>query len=483
MVRKTLILLFLGLLVLFIVTEDRGSSTLELWHTEKLENEFDRDTHAVRVNDFSGYLELEQALFEELDSKIYSRTETGPAYLLNRYSAGSLTDPSGAQPNWNRSFSWDAKMPKGGVLLLHGMSDSPYSLRTLAQALQGQGYHVIGLRLPGHGTVPSALRHAHWEDMAAAVQLAMEQLIAKSPGRPVHVIGYSTGASLAINYTLDQLESELPAPSSLVLISPAIRVHPFSALAGIKDSLSVIPGLGNWAYVSIMDEFDPYKYNSFATNAAAQVHAVTKRVVQRIQALQGSPILEQFPPVLVHKSAVDATVTTAAVVDNLLLKLPGQSNELVLFDINRHELFKSALLIADPAPLADRLVQDAALPFTLTTISNKDTGSYAVEERRRNPFARDNASVTPLLSEWPRDVVSLSHVALVFSPDDPLYGRTASQDSELIFLGNLAFYGERGLLRIPPDWLLRMRHNPFYDYLEQRTVDWLETAELPPSMD
>ena len=46
-------------------------------------------------------------------------------------------------------------------------------------------------------------------------------------------------------------------------------------MAGFKNALAVLPGLGGLAYLSIMDEFDPYKYNSFATNAGAQVHRLT----------------------------------------------------------------------------------------------------------------------------------------------------------------------------------------------------------------
>jgi hypothetical protein len=36
-----------------------------------------------------------------------------------------------------------------------------------------------------------------------------------------------------------------------------------------------------------------------------------------------------------------------------------------------------------------------------------------------------------------------------------------------------ALQGERGVLRIPGDFLLRLRHNPFYDYLERRVLDWV----------
>ena len=61
------------------------------------------------------------------------------------------------------------------MLLLHGMSDAPYSLRALGEALHARGFHVLGLRLPGHGTAPSGLVTATWEDMAAAVALAARQ--------------------------------------------------------------------------------------------------------------------------------------------------------------------------------------------------------------------------------------------------------------------------------------------------------------------
>jgi hypothetical protein len=40
----------------------------------------------------------------------------------------------------------------------------------------------------------------------------------------------------------------------------------------------------------------------------------------------------------------------------------------------------------------------------------------------------------------------------------------------------MAIQGERGLLQFPSDWLLRLRHNPFYDFLEARTIEWIDNA-------
>ena len=58
--------------------------------------------------------------------------------------------------------------------------------------------------------------------------------------------------------------------------------------------------------------------------------------------------------------------------------------------------------------------------------------------------------------------------------DDPLYGARPYDSNEVLHLGNIAFLGERGLLKFPADWLLRLRHNPFYDFQELRALDWID---------
>jgi alpha-beta hydrolase superfamily lysophospholipase len=361
------------------------------------------------------------------------------------------------------------------------MSDSPYSLRALGEALNRRGYWVVGLRLPGHGTVPSGLKVVTWEDMAAVVGLAAQHLSARIGRQPLHVIGYSTGAPLALNYSLDAQENEtLQIPASLILISPAIGLHPAAGLAGIKKLLSFLPGLGQMAWLSIQPEFDPYKYNSFATNAGNQVHRLTRSVTRRIAAWAQNNDVEAFPPILVFKSTVDATVSENAVVDDLLTPLNSARHELVLFDVNRLSL-KSLLLSANPAPLTERLMSDQSLPFPLTRVTNENQESTAVVAMRKDPQTNDSPEISDLRLRWPRGVFSLSHVALPFPPDDPLYGEQASAGGNLIHLGHLDLKGERNVLKIPCDWLLRMRYNPFYDYLERRTIKWVEDANRLPS--
>jgi alpha-beta hydrolase superfamily lysophospholipase len=331
---------------------------------------------------------------------------------------------------------------------------------------------VLGLRLPGHGTAPSGLLEVRWQDMAAAVRLAMVHL---GEHGPVHMIGYSTGAPLALNYTLDaQQGPDLPLPASLVMLSPAIGVSPAAALATWKRRLSYLPGLDHLAWLDMMPEFDPYKYNSFTTNAGEQVYLLTEQVATRV-ARRGDAA-KPLPPILVLKSAVDATVSSEAVAAKLLLKLAPERHEYVMFDINR-QAANTGLLVTDPGPLTRRMLADPNLPFTFTVVGNADSESSAVAVRSKPPFTAEAGAPQPLGVTWPPAVLSLSHVALPFPPDDPQYGATNPGIADQVYLGHVPIQTERGLLRFSPDWLIRMRHNPFYDYLEQRVLAWLAAAE------
>ncbi len=453
----------------------RSGPSLRVWHTEMLTAEFTAE-RADEVQTLDDYRRLEDELFAQLNEQVYAHTETGPAHALVRYSAGSAADPRRRKPDWNRSFELRADTPAGGALLLHGMSDGPYSLRALGEALNEGGYWVLGLRLPGHGTAPSGLTTVNRDDMAAAVRLGMAHLASTVGPEPIHIVGYSTGAPLALDFALEALEGNTsPTPASLVLISPAIGITPAAALTKWLGRLAILPGLEKLAWTSILPEFDPYKYNSFTANAGEQVHRLTRSVATAVEARAASGPIEGFPPTLVFLSTVDATVSADAVIDNLLAHLAPHRHELVLFDINRSSI-KSTVLVSDPGPLTARLMADDALPFALTLIANENDESAAMVSRRKAPLAAQ-VSTEPLNLAWPRGVISLSHVALPFPPDDPLYGRRPPENEELLFLGQMAIQGERGLLQFSSDWLLRLRHNPFYDVLESRTLEWVEDPE------
>ncbi|MGB6971025.1 MAG: alpha/beta hydrolase, partial [Desulfobulbales bacterium] len=244
----------------------------EPWHVVKLDEEFTTASIAA-VPDFESYRKLEDRLFKELDEKVYHASE-GLGSLFNRYASGSLSDSFKYEVNWNRSFELPADNPRGGILMLHGLTDSPYSIRSLAEELHAQGFWVIGLRLPGHGTIPAELTRINWKDWAVAVDLGANHVRGRiGPDLPFYILGYSNGGALAVEYSLRVLNGEnIPKPEGLILISPELGLPAIASMAKFQLALSRLPGLGKLAWESVMMEYDPYKYNSFPVNAGEQAY-------------------------------------------------------------------------------------------------------------------------------------------------------------------------------------------------------------------
>jgi len=432
---------------------------LDTWHEADLDAEF---TVTSEVQDFSGYLAREEKLFAQLDKEVLDQIAPEDRRRINRYHRGSLSDPARWQRNWNRTFELEPDKPQMGVLLLHGMSDSPYSLRTIGQRLHQTGARVIGLRLPGHGTAPAGLVTVKWEDMAAAVELAVRYLRDKAGGRPIFIVGYSTGAALAVQYALKTLEeADLPKVAGLVLISPSIGVTGAAALAVWQARIGHLLGLDKLAWNSIGPEYDPFKYNSFAVNAGDQVYRLTLEIQSCFDKLGKTGSL----------SIVDATVSTQAVTDGLFKRLPEGGHELVLFDINRRVEVKE-LLSRNPETIINPLLNGDSLTFALSLVTNRNAENPEVMIRHR-PTGKSEVTEKAIAFAWPDGIYSLSHVALPFPESDPLYGGTMADSSPGISLGNFAPRGERNVLQISANDMLRQRWNPFYVLLENRLVEFV----------
>jgi len=460
---------FVTALAVYIYLLDKRPD-LSVWHVADLDEEFTADSG---ISDFKQYLAMEERLFEQLDRLVYDQVPTGPENAINRYSRGSLSDPGRWPVNWNRSFEMAHERPRAGVLLLHGLSDSPYSLRALGEGLHAAGATVLGLRIPGHGTAPSGLVETRWQDMAAAVRLAARHVRDTVGDRPLYLVGYSNGGALAVQYALETLEdNSLPEVSGLVLLSPEIGVSSVAALAVWQGRLGHLLGLEKLAWNVLLPEYDPFKYGSFAVNAGDLAHRLTAHIQQQLGALQQGDRLVDMPPILAFQSSVDATVTASALIVNLFDRLPPADHELVLFDINRRAEVGS-LLAEDPRTVFRPLLAKDMRGFDLTVVTNENSESNRVVAMTTLSAERNPATIS-YLDDWPAGIFSLSHVALPFSPMDPVYGGPAAPDSPGIELGNLAPRGERGVLQVSGTDLLRLRWNPFYDYVQSRVLDFTE---------
>jgi len=461
-----------GLLVLIVVgvmmLEKRPN--LAVWHDADLDEEFTADSE---VASFADYLALEDRLFEQLQTLVYDEVPTGQEYSLNRYSRDSFADPGRWPHNWNRSYELAQDAPVAGALLLHGLSDSPYSMRTLAERLHAEGLHVLVLRVPGHGTAPVGLVDVEWQDMAAAVKIGMRHLRDATPDVPLYAVGYSNGGALAVQYALSALQDgTLPTLDGLVLLSPEIGISRLAAFAIWQERLGHVLGLGKLSWSSILLEYDPFKYGSFAINAGKLAHELTIEIQNRIGRVGAEGALDRFPPLLAFQSVVDATVSAPALVHGLFERLPaGGDHELVLFDVNRTTQIGS-LLNNDPTAWVDSMLKNRTLAFGVTAVMNESPTSERVVAHHLAPDS-EVVTTTPLDLHWPGDVYSLSHVALPFPPEDPVYGGPNASESPGVQLGNVALRGERGALLVSAAEQLRLRWNPFHSYLLDRTVEFV----------
>jgi alpha-beta hydrolase superfamily lysophospholipase len=467
-----LIACFIAVVSIFVYVLD-GRPDLSAWHLADLDEEF---TVGSDVSDFRQYLALENRLFEQLDALVYAKVPQGPENIINRYSRGSLSDPERWSVNWNRSFERRQDEPKAGVLLLHGLSDSPYSMRALGQLLHEQGAWVVGLRIPGHGTAPSGLVETRWQDMAAAVRVAARHVRDAVGDKPFYLVGYSNGGALSVEYALSTLDdTALPRPSGVILLSPEIGVAAVAAFAVWQGRLGHLLGLEKLAWNGLLPEYDPYKYGSFAVNAGDLAYRITVHIQEQLNSLQGSGKLERMPPILAFQSSVDATVTASALVANLFARLPPANHELVLFDINRN-IAAATLLKHDPRTVFKPLLDKTDRGYDLTVVTNENPETNRVVART-TVHGNKTFSAPTNLGEWPPGIYSLAHVALPFSPRDPVYGGPSAGKSPGIQLGNLALRGERGVLLVSGTDLLRLRWNPFFDYVESRVLRFTQLGD------
>ena len=453
----------------------RKKSDLQPYHRIYLKSEF--RVHDMRENyHFAEYLAQEERVFVELQTRFLDHFEETEENFLCRYHPQGPSHPSSIDERFNRTREQRPPAIRGGALLIHGLTDSPYSVRYLADLLYEQGYYVVSLRIPGHGTLPSALTKARWQDWMGAVQIATRHVSDTiGPDQPLLLAGYSNGGALAVLYALRSVQDQdLPCPTRMLLFSPALAVSKFAAMAHQLKALSVIKYFEKSKWSTIGPEYDPFKYNSFPLQAGSQSYQLAVAVEKSIMGLRSSDAWKLLPPILTFQSLVDSTVSVPAVLD-FYARLEGPGHELVLFDVNRAAQLEN-FLSAHPQHQLNRLKQSPTLPYTLTLLTNENPESLQVISKTR-PIGQGtyNAPV-PIDASWPRQTYSLSHIALLFPPTDPLYGTDPDETVNCVHLGSLGMRGERGLLKISADTLMRLRCNPFYDWMMAKIEN---TTALP----
>jgi alpha-beta hydrolase superfamily lysophospholipase len=460
------------------IYDTQGGPPLELWHThvpdELTVKQFDRASWADSMK-------AEGAIFDDVRRQVTEKLDPDEKVPINRYFEGSPIYPGHFKQDWNRSYIMQPEgKPIGAAVFLHGLTDSPYSLRHIAERYRERGFVSVAVRLPGHGTVPAGLTDVHWEDWMAATRLAVrEARRLAGPTAPLHIVGFSNGGALALMYALDAIEDKsLARPDKLVLLSPMVGVTRFARFAGLAGLPAIFPAFAKSAWLGLMPEFNPFKYNSFPVNGARQSYELTDVLQRRIATFSREGRLETIAPILAFQSVVDFTVSTRAVITALYDLLPANGSELVLFDINRNAKLGPLLSTSTDTVLA-RILPPAERRFRTTVIANISPVTDEVEARTVEP-GQTAEQKRSLGLDYPADIYSLSHVALPFPTDDGLYGTHPDPKDDFgISLGAIASRGERGTLIVSLDTLMRISSNPFYPYLIERIESLMPAVPAP----
>lgn len=236
-------------------------------------------------------------------------------------------------------------------LVLHGLGGGPYELSPLIAALENEGLRVSTPVLPGHEGPGPVMPASNWRDWSATAERAFDELSAA--GEPVVVIGFSTGATLAL-----QLATRRPV-ARLVLLAPFLAIRyttwiPLRPATFLRPLARLIPSLPRrspavrdpamrrWA--SAADRFRTF--NLHATLSALELIDLVKPLVSVINV-----------PTLIIQGELDTVVEPAgaswlhenlAATDKSLIRLAG-TDHLVALDREREQVI--ALIKAFALPL------------------------------------------------------------------------------------------------------------------------------------
>ena len=185
-----------------------------------------------------------------------------------------------------------------GVLLCHGFTGSPQSLRPWAEYLAKAGLTVSLPRLPGHGTTWQEMARTRWEDWFAEVDRAFNELQQRCD--EIFVMGLSMGGCLAVRLA----EIRGAAVRGLVLVNPSL-VADNKALFAIAPVLKMfVPSVKGVASDIKNPQATELGYDRTPTKAAATLPGLWRSTQQHLS--------ELTQPVLAFHSTGDHVVGPAS---------------------------------------------------------------------------------------------------------------------------------------------------------------------------
>lgn len=180
-----------------------------------------------------------------------------------------------------------------GVLLVHGFTGSPASMRPWGEYLAADGFTVAVPRLPGHGTTWRELNSTTWQDWYAEASRSLDTL--RDGCEEVFVAGLSMGGCLALRLAEERGDDV----AGLILVNPSVAStdRRLAALPLVKRFVPSLAGVGNDIKKAGVDEHCYDRTPLKALDSLRQMWKLTREDLPKVTS-----------PLLVFRSVEDHIV-------------------------------------------------------------------------------------------------------------------------------------------------------------------------------
>ena len=197
-----------------------------------------------------------------------------------------------APQQWQPGISNKEEKPNKGILLVHGLGDSPWSFHDIGPALAQHGFLVRTVLLPGHGTTPFEMLDVTAEEWQKVVY-EQAQSLREDVNGPVFLGGFSTGANIVLDYAYKHDDI-----AGLLLFSPGFKSMPFDWLAPFVSKIR------SWIITpdDNMPLQTPFRYMNVPTNGYAQYYRTSALARELLEEKYEKPV---FMAISEHDSVLD----------------------------------------------------------------------------------------------------------------------------------------------------------------------------------
>ena len=348
-----------------------------------------------------------------------------------------------------------------GILLIHGLNDSPYLMRDLGDYLDSVGagcYLVRSILLPGHATVPGDLDVVDYHDWLDAGRYGVESFLGKV--KSVSVVGFSTGGAVGLYWAFNPESTPLAVPlKSLILLSPSIQPKTFITkvpfLPYFLDKLSKSTGIIKWTEKH--QDLDFAKYESFSLNGGYQIASLDGS----LRSIPGNLAI----PVFMALSREDNTIDARDSIEFFLSKTNSDSRMFLVATNNKDSYVRRAAsdkrVMVRPGKIdSENILAFAHASFT----SAPNNPHYGKDGDYANCLVYENGK-NPENPKYCDCITSEMKAVGCHSPE-----KLSSPESKLV-------YGEVGDEKAIKEYVLRrLTFNPYFDEMAQQISIFLKSA-------